>query len=156
MCIWAIYIRAFFILNLIIFIACSLKKSQNFFIQFLALTSCLFSILLKEHIVDIEKPDGLCSLAFVVDELPGLFLHPSVFSIIHSRSAKIIIGALSKLWHWLNSNVSHCVKSVRIRSYSVPCFSAFGLNTERYGVSLRIHSKCGKMQNKTRTLFTKC
>ena len=97
MCIWAIYIRAFFILNLIIFIACSLKKSQNFFIKFLPPTSCLFSILLKEHIVDIEKPDGLCSLAFVVDELPGLFLHPSVFSIIHSRSAKIIIGALSKL-----------------------------------------------------------
>ena len=32
----------------------------------------------------------------------------------------------------------HCVKSVRIRSYSGPCFPAFGLNTERYSVSLRI------------------
>ena len=29
---------------------------------------------------------------------------------------------------------SHCVKSVRIRSYSGPYFPAFGLNTERYGV----------------------
>ena len=29
----------------------------------------------------------------------------------------------------------HCVKSVRIRSYSGPHFSAFGLNMERYGVS---------------------
>ena len=29
---------------------------------------------------------------------------------------------------------SHCVKNVRIRSYSGPHFSAFGLNTERYGV----------------------
>ena len=28
----------------------------------------------------------------------------------------------------------HCVKSVRIRSYSGPYFPAFGLNTERYGM----------------------
>ena len=38
----------------------------------------------------------------------------------------------------------HCVKSVRIRSFSGPYFSAFGLNTERYGVSLCTQSKCGK------------
>ena len=35
--------------------------------------------------------------------------------------------------------------SVRIRSYSGPYFPAFGLNTERYRVSLRIQPKCGKM-----------
>ena len=29
----------------------------------------------------------------------------------------------------------HCVKSVRMRSYSGPNFPAFGLNTERYSVS---------------------
>ena len=39
----------------------------------------------------------------------------------------------------------HCVKSVRIPSYSGPHFPAFGLNTERYEVSLRIQSECGKM-----------
>ena len=33
---------------------------------------------------------------------------------------------------------THCVKSMRIRSYSGPHFPAFGLNTERYGVSLGI------------------
>ena len=33
---------------------------------------------------------------------------------------------------------SHCVKSVRIRSFSGPCFPVFGQDTERYGVSLRI------------------
>ena len=39
---------------------------------------------------------------------------------------------------------THCVKSVRIRSYSGLHFLAFGMNTERYGVSLRIQSrKCG-------------
>ena len=49
-------------------------------------TSCLFPMLLNEDIVDIKKPDGIYSLTFFVDEFSGLFLHPSVFSIIHSRS----------------------------------------------------------------------
>ena len=40
----------------------------------------------------------------------------------------------------------HCVKRVRIRSFSGPYFSAFGLSTERYGVSLPIQSKCGKIR----------
>ena len=38
----------------------------------------------------------------------------------------------------------HCVKGANIRSYSGPHFPAFGLNTERYGVSLRIQSEFGK------------
>ena len=42
----------------------------------------------------------------------------------------------------------HCVKSVRIRSYSGLYFPAFGLNTERYSVSLRIQSECGKMRTR--------
>ena len=44
--------------------------------------------------------------------------------------------------------VFYCVKSVRIRSFSGPDFPAFGLNTERFGVSLRIQSQCGKMQTR--------
>ena len=40
----------------------------------------------------------------------------------------------------------HCVKCVRIWSYSGPYFPAFGMNMERYSVSLRIHSKCGKIR----------
>ena len=43
---------------------------------------------------------------------------------------------------------SSCVKSIRIRSYSGPYFPAFGLNTERYSVSLCIKSKCGKMRTR--------
>ena len=39
-----------------------------------------------------------------------------------------------------NAFPMHSVRSVRIRSYSGPYFPAFGLNTERYGVSLRIQS----------------
>ena len=42
----------------------------------------------------------------------------------------------------------HCVKSVRIRRYSGPHFPAFRLNTERYGVFLRIQFKCGKMRTR--------
>ena len=44
--------------------------------------------------------------------------------------------------------IQHWIKSVRIRSYFGPHFPAFGLNTERYGVSLHIQSKCGKMRTR--------
>ena len=42
----------------------------------------------------------------------------------------------------------HCVKSVLIRSFSGLYFPAFGLITERYGVSLRIQSECGKIRTR--------
>ena len=52
----------------------------------------------------------------------------------------------------------HCMKSVRIRSYSGPYFLAFALDKERYGVSLRIQSECGKIRTRltpnTDTLYT--
>ena len=38
------------------------------------------------------------------------------------------------------SKAKHCVKSVRIRSYSGSYSPAFGLNTERYETSHRIQS----------------
>ena len=44
-------------------------------------------MLLNKDILDIEKSAGICLLTFVVDEFLGLFLNPSVFTIIHSRSA---------------------------------------------------------------------
>ena len=47
-----------------------------------------------------------------------------------------------------SKTIIQCVKGVRIRSYSGPHFLAFGLNTERYGVSLHIQSKCGKMRTR--------
>ena len=50
------------------------------------------------------------------------------------------------------------MKSVRIRSYSGSYFLAFGLDKERYGVSLRIQSECGKLRTRltpnTDTLYT--
>ena len=42
----------------------------------------------------------------------------------------------------------HCVKSVRICSYSGLYFPAFGLNTETYFVSLRIQFDCGTIRTR--------
>ena len=44
-------------------------------------------------------------LAFVADEFSGLFLHPSLFSGKHSRSAQTTNDVLSDFWYWLNSNI---------------------------------------------------
>ena len=66
------------------FIACSLKDSRNFFIQFLPLhTLCLFTMFLNDDI-DIEKRDGICSPTFVVNEFSGLCLHLSIFTMFQN------------------------------------------------------------------------
>ena len=47
-------------------ITCSLKDSQNVSMQSLPLhTSCLFSMLLNDDIVDIERLDGIWSPTFI-------------------------------------------------------------------------------------------
>ena len=46
---------------------------------------------------------------------------------------------------FLYKTALHCVKSVRIWSYSGLHFLALKLNTERYSVALRIQSECGKI-----------
>ena len=59
-----------FLKKWIIFIASSLKDSQIYLRQSLPLyTLCLFSFLVIDDIVDIRKPDGMCSTAFVKNEL---------------------------------------------------------------------------------------
>ena len=71
----------FIFLRLIIFIACSHKDSNSFYMQSLPLyTSCLFSLLLNKDTVDIEKSDRICSPTFVVNEFSGLFLCPLIFA----------------------------------------------------------------------------
>ena len=47
----------------------------------------------------------------------------------------------------------HCVKSVRIRSFSGPSFPAFGSNMERYGVFIRSYFECGEIRSR-KTLNT--
>ena len=36
-------------------------------------------MLLSEYIVDIEKPDEICALTFVVNEFLGIFFYHSIF-----------------------------------------------------------------------------
>ena len=49
---------------------------------------------------------------------------------------------MQRLWYF------HCVKTICIRSYSGPYFPSFVLNTESYGVSLRIQPECGKIRTR--------
>ena len=60
------------------------------------------------------------------------------------RSISRNVASLNTYVH----DVINLLKSVRIRSYSGPYFPAFGLNTERYSVSLRIQSECGKIRTR--------
>ena len=62
-------------------------------------------------------------------------------------------GGFKKLQHMSDLQINifgddHCVKSVRIRSHSGLHFPVFRLNTERYEVSLRIQSECGKIRTR--------
>ena len=57
------------------------------------------------------------------------------------------------LWKWKKNEATHCVKSVRIRSFSGLYFPTFGLNAGRYSVSLRIQSECEKIRTR-KTLNT--
>ena len=52
------------------------------------------------------------------------------------------------------ANNKHCIKSVRIRSFSSPHFPPFGLDTERYSVFSPSAGKCGPEKLRIRTLFT--
>ena len=75
-------ISIFFLLKSVIFNACFLKVSQNFFMHSLPqYTSWSFSISFKDNIVNTEKLDGICLHTFVVDDFSRLFLHPSIFRI---------------------------------------------------------------------------
>ena len=47
----------------------------------------------------------------------------------------------------------HCVKGVRIQSYSGPYFPAFRLNTERYSIFSPHAGKCGPEYGKMQTTF---
>ena len=68
---------------------------------------------LNDDIVEIEKPDAICSRTIVVDEFSGIFLHPSVFSIffinIFYQIFKICINnhapCFIRILIFINSNV---------------------------------------------------
>ena len=64
---------------------------------------------------------------------------------MNTSSKRKLLHEIAKCW--INDKKSHCVISVRIRSYSGPHFPGFGLNTERNSVSLHLYSECRKMRS---------
>ena len=70
------------------------------------------------------------------------------------------LGIHSSLYLNCHHHIVSLQKSVRIRSYSGPYFPTFGLNTERYGVYLRIQSEFGEIRTRitpnTDTFYEVC
>ena len=86
-----------------------------------------------------------CSFVFSIVDLVILIWYNFLFAWIKTNFYR----TKDKLATKKKNKLFYCVKSVRIRSYSGPHFPAFGLNTERYGISLRTQSECGKMRTRT-------
>ena len=55
--------------------------------------------MLKGRIVDIEYPQGLRSLIFVVEDFFGLFVHPSFFLI------KRCNNSINNMWHCIGLHI---------------------------------------------------
>ena len=85
----------------------------------------------------------LVTLIFFSETITLSKLLPKSISLPQTFSWKFSTNLICDKNLWSGS---HCVKSVRIQSYSGPHFPAFELNTERYSVSLHIQPKCGKMR----------
>ena len=56
-------------------------------------------MLLNDDIVDIEKPHGICSLTFVIDQFSGLFVNSWIYSMAHSGYKLIINSSLLEFWY---------------------------------------------------------
>ena len=70
--------------------AAFLLTNSFFFFEinhFRCVLSSKFAKLFHAIFTDIEKPNEIYSLTVVVDKYSGLFLHESIFSNTHSRSA---------------------------------------------------------------------
>ena len=75
----------------------------------------------------------------------------------------ICILFCGRIWHthwilkgensWSFLHFIHCVKSVQIRSFSGPHLPIFRLNTEIYGVNLRIQSEYRKKRTRENSVF---
>ena len=81
--------------------------------------------------IENEKQNRMSYLVFVkIMNLPCVYRNPTCNRVCS---------------HFRSFLPSHCVKSVQMRSF-FPYFPVFGLNTEIYGVNLRIQSEYGKIQ----------
>ena len=87
----------------------------------------------------------------ILETLIRLCSSSVVFFNDHSAHVNWILNWINTLENCLIQ--VHCVKSVQIRNFSCLYFASFGLNTERYKVSLRIQTECGKIQTRRNSVF---
>ena len=90
------------------------------------------------YLLDFFKISGN-QLFFVVVVVAVSFvmLLTSSINVLKSLRATLVSRNILS-WYWLrrlSEKDTHCVKGVRIRSYSSPYFPTFGLNTERLRIS---------------------
>ena len=81
---------------------------------------------------------------FIIDT--GGWLGHGVSLFVHDGQLIAVVG--NRGYVWVVCLHSLLLKSVQTRIFSGPCFPVFGLNTEIYGVNLRIQSKCGKIRTR--------
>ena len=98
-------------------------------------------VLMKMQIFVFKKNVSLVNQEFTVP----LMEH---YRFVNNTTCFLVLCDVWNSTVMLYSNTDHCVKIVRVRSYSDPLFYAFGLNIERYYGSLRIQSECGKMRTR--------
>ena len=81
-----------------------------------------------------------------LQDMKFLNFHFSVVRIFDTMSW--VIFRFSLFFFQKTLSYRHCLEIVSIQSYSGPYFPAFGLNTEKYSISLRIQSECGKIRTR--------
>ena len=80
-----------------------------------------------------------------------------VRKVIHN-CGKCVLDLVRRLWQIFQKtgSVNHPHTAWKVSKYGVfsgPYFPSFGPNTERYGVSLGIHSKCEKKRTRKNSVF---
>ena len=76
-------------------------------------------------------------------------IHERALRLVYSDRVSSFDELLKKIDYFLfTTGIFTLRENVRIRSHSGLHFPTFGLNTERYGVSLRSQSKCRKMRTR--------
>ena len=100
-------------------------------------------------LVVINKTNSVCSIyySFWYFKIGNFFIQVFYnFEDAYSCFVFLFQGRVSD--HTVPPHHSHSVKSVRIRCYSGHYFHTFGLNTERYSVSLRIQCECRRLRTR--------
>ena len=86
------------------------------------------------------------SCSYIFQNMSGSYATPSCSLSASAKPFRLVRICFRR---WFTAGVAfHWVKIVLIWSYSGPHFSTFGLNTERYSVSLRIQSEFWKIRTR--------